>query len=108
MLKPKPGVIAQPPSAVTLAPLSTVAAAAPGVADFKKGTGARLIETVGELRQHDPYSYTIRDREQKSARSRVLANWWPHKRKFKLENPNEAARHGDAAALVAAIKAAQS
>jgi hypothetical protein len=51
----------------------------PGPDAFKCSNNLRAkIETFGTLIQHDTYHWTVR------ASGKVMADWWPHKRQWRL------------------------
>lgn len=55
------------------------------------------LEKLGELRQCSEWHWQVR-----KGRA-VVADWWPHKRKWRITNRNA---RGDASAFVAAVQAA--
>lgn len=72
----------------------------PGPASFKMTKKIRAkVEAIGELRQCSAYHWQVR------RDGKVVADWWPHKNKWRANNVNV---RGDASAFVAALKRAPS
>jgi hypothetical protein len=71
----------------------------PGPAAFNCTKKLRAkIEAHGTLHQHDTYHWTVRKD------GRVIADWWPHKRQWRIAGKTH---HGQPAEFVKALAARQ-
>jgi len=50
----------------------------------------KRIETFGTLRHNDAYHWQVRD-----PKGKLLADWWPHKSKYRIDAKNYRGNEGD-------------
>jgi hypothetical protein len=71
-----------------------------GTAAFKVNKALRKkVEAFGDLVRHDPYHWQVRKG------GKVVADWWPHKSKYRIAGAQTTIGHPDA--FLVALEAAQ-